>query len=248
MDLIVGLHSIVEALENPKRARFEITTSPETLRVLKQKISQSKLDQLGAQVNVYKPELVQEHAQREYEELGFKYSRVPSAIFLKCDEIKREGIIKLYQDLDNNKNPKVIAIDKVTDVHNLGAIVRSAAFFGIEYLMYSRKDAYKFPPSFYRIASGGAEHVELINLASLPKTLNKLKSMGVNLVGFSEHADTEFSSLKEQSCLIFGAEDEGLSNAVERLLDQRVSLKPAGSIKSLNVSVAVAVGLQKFLG
>ena len=73
MDLIVGLHSIVEALENPKRARFEITTSPETLRVLKQKISQSKLDQLGAQVNVYKPELVQEHAQREYEELGFKY-------------------------------------------------------------------------------------------------------------------------------------------------------------------------------
>ena len=109
------------------------------------------------------------------------------------------------------------------------------------------KNNFGHTPSFSRIASGGLEHVKIVKCASLPKFITKLQKSGVRCFGLSEHASEELkdSEIGEKNCLILGAEDVGLSNAVTRILDKTLSLKALGNTKSLNVSVAAALAMDK---
>ena len=141
-------------------------------------------------------------------------------------------------------------MDQVTDVHNGAAILRTASFFGVDCVLVAMKGNFGRSPTFSRIASGSIEHVKIIKVASLPKTLNKLKDKKVLCIGLSEHAGAELEPINYDysTCLVLGAEDVGLSNAVSRVLDKNVSLRARGEIKSLNVSVASAIAMEKIWG
>jgi 23S rRNA (guanosine2251-2'-O)-methyltransferase len=102
-------------------------------------------------------------------------------------------------------------------------------------------------PNFSRIASGATEHVQIVKCSSLPKILTKLIELNVEVIGLSEHATDTNLNIKDAkaTCLVLGAEDEGMSNAVSRVVEKTIALKPLGRIKSLNVSVAAAVAMEK---
>lgn len=247
--IIVGLHSIAEALKNKNRFVTYLYASEDGLDELKKKHQITKNDLERVQIKLCSSHKLQEEAKRYYSENDFNYTRVPSQIFLIAESLEEENISWVSDRVNGGKAPKLICLDQVTDVQNAAAIMRTACFYGVEAILISAKGNFGIAPSFARIASGALEHVKIIKVASLPKAITKLKSLGYSCIGFSEHETQNVEKIDtDKLCLVLGAEDVGLSNAVMRMLDKTVSLKSQGPIKSLNVSVAAAVAMEKFFG
>ena len=103
-------------------------------------------------------------------------------------------------------------------------------------------------PVLTELPPGAMNIFHLFVVKSLPKILTKLQDMGVHCLGFSEHAkgSTESKYQAPATCLIFGAEETGMSFAVQRILQNTVAIDPQGPISSLNVSVAAAVAMEKY--
>ena len=251
LQLIIGSHSIKAALDNPKRKCVEFYGTEDGLKVFLKyhKMSRQDITNKVNKVNVVDPHQFQQLAIKHFRDLGFEYHKITSGVFLlakSLPEISWQDLLKIF------KGQKVVALDHVTDVHNAAAIIRTCAFYGVGALIVELKGSFSLSPGLIRIASGGLESVAIFSTNNLTATLKSLKQQGVSIIGLSEEAKN--SSIPEkvtdqsaQICLVFGAEDKGLSNAVERELDFHLAVPaaPNANIESLNVSVAVAVCLER---
>lgn len=250
-DMIIGIHSIAEALKNPERAIFEIVATTEGLEDLKKRGGLKNSDIPTEKVRIVEGHALQEEAKLIYRDLDLEFQRVPSQIFLLVSPIHIYEPTWLYQQLESRIPIRILALDQVTDAHNGAAIMRTAAFYGVDAILISAKGSFGTGPGFSRIASGAAEHVKIVRCSALPKTLTKLKELGAQCIGLSEHATGNLENQPTQNkaiCLVLGAEDVGMSHAVSRVVDTTIAFKPAGKIKSLNVSVAAAIAMEKIFG
>ena len=246
MDLIIGIHSIAQAISNPNRRVHSLVGTDEGFKELYKRGGIDPKTLEGVEQKKLDNHRLQEEAKREYKQRDLNFQRIPSGIFAVTSALELSTVKDLMDDLQGGKALKILALDQVTDTHNAAAILRTAAFYGIDYLVTAAKGSFGLTPSFYRIASGATEHVKLVQAASLPKLLNKLAQKEVMVIGLSEHAsDDDISSEAQSTCLVLGAEDVGMSNAVSRVVTKTIALKPSGAIKSLNVSVAAAVAMEK---
>lgn len=249
MDIIFGVHAIIEAINNPLRTGKKLYSTPETLAKW-QREGLLKQD-LSTQWEIVEktPHSLQEEAKKLCLEQNFQFKRVPSHAFLTAHPLPERDLRDLYQRI---KNPpcRLILLDQVTDVHNLAAILRTAAFYNVSAVVVSRKGGINLSPGFFRVSSGAVEHVPLINVTNLSRTVKQLREKGVTLLGLSQDASKSspenFSP--ETLGLVLGAEENGLSHAVQRALDCCYALKNDGPLKGLNVSVAAAVAMEKFFG
>jgi len=249
-DLIVGIHSIAEALKNPERAIFEIVATEEGLDELKKRGGLKREEIPMDKVRLLEGHALQEEAKKIYRDLDMEFNRVPSGVFMLVSPVNILEPTWLYTQLESRIPLKILALDQVTDAHNGAAIMRTAAFFGVDAILISAKGNFGLGPNFARIASGATEHVKIVRCSALPKTITKLKDLGATCIGLSEHAtgDLQKTAEKKSICLVLGAEDVGMSHAVSRVVETTISLKPAGKIKSLNVSVAAAIAMEKIFG
>ncbi len=248
-DLIFGLHSIAEAINNPKRRVWELYGTDESLKELRKlHFNNQKLPEFVS-VKTLSNHKLQEEGKFQFRERDFKEQRVPSNIFLVTGKIEEESIAAIYEHIESKETLKMMALDQVTDIHNLAAIMRTAAFYDLDFVLISKKGPLNFPPSYFRIASGATEHVKLINCSGLSKALTKMLEKNVQCIGLAEEATTTAEETKgsTKTCLVMGAEDTGLSNATRRILSTFVALPAKGEIRSLNVSVAAAIAMEKFL-
>ncbi len=146
--------------------------------------------------------------------------------------------------LRDNQNPQlVIYLDGVENPHNLGAIVRSCAHFGVSYVLGARGQLPRLSASACRIAEGGAEYVTLVPLEQPLADLNELVSDGFALVGTSVSKGKsvyEFN-FPARSILVLGAEVAGMSRELHAKTKDVVRIFGTGAVDSLNVSVAFAV-------
>lgn len=244
LDLIIGLHSIVEALLNPARMHRRLIATDEGMKELQKR----NVDLSGLEVQIHSPHQFQETAKQLFLDFDYTYRRIPSGLLLVTSSVELYDIAWLYAKLEKGEKLKIFCLDQVTDTHNGAAIMRTASFYGADAIIVAHRGNFGLGPNFSRIASGGVEHVKIVKCSSLPKVLKKLQDKGVCCIGFSEHAEEEaVADLDEKSiCLVMGAEDTGLSNAVERILTTKVAFKPVGRIKSLNVSVAAGIAMERF--
>ncbi len=136
-----------------------------------------------------------------------------------------------------------LALDQVQDPRNLGAIFRSAAFFGLEGLIFTRHKSAPLTGVAYDAASGGIEHVPYANPPSLTRTMQLAKDNGLWILGASEHAEQDISEVDRERpwLLIVGNEQQGLRRLTQKNCDTMCRLSPRGPVQSLNVSVATAV-------
>ncbi len=249
-DMIVGIHSIAEALKNPERQIFEIVTTDEGFQELKKRGGLSDRDIPISKVRWLESHALQEEAKKNYRDLDLEFQRVPSGIFMLVSPINILEPTWIYQQLESRIPIKILALDQVTDAHNGAAIMRTAAFYGVDIILISAKGNFGLGPGFSRIASGATEHVKIARCSALPKTITKIKELGATCIGLSEHATGSLEQIDHTKpiCLVLGAEDVGMSHAVSRVVETTISLKPAGKIKSLNVSVAAAIAMEKIFG
>jgi 23S rRNA (guanosine2251-2'-O)-methyltransferase len=147
--------------------------------------------------------------------------------------------------LESLESPFLLVLDGVTDPHNLGACLRTADAAGVHAVIVPRDRSAKLNATAKKVASGAAENVPLINVTNLARTLRVLQEHNVWIVGTAGEADhTLFQSkMTGPMALVMGAEGEGMRRLTREHCDELISIPMAGSVSSLNVSVATGVGL-----
>lgn len=141
----------------------------------------------------------------------------------------------------------VLALDGVSNPHNLGAIMRVAAHFGVSAILTTNPQALR-SGSAMRTAEGGATHVMVMGTDNLVKTLNLLKKNEFTVLATSSHESRSLydAPLPARLVLVMGEEQTGVSKAVLQVVDGRIAITGTSWVESLNVSVATGVLLSEF--
>ncbi|MCU7862207.1 MAG: 23S rRNA (guanosine(2251)-2'-O)-methyltransferase RlmB, partial [Candidatus Thiodiazotropha sp. (ex Lucinoma kastoroae)] len=136
-------------------------------------------------------------------------------------------------------------LDGVQDPHNLGACLRTADAAGVNAIIAPRDRSVGLTPTVRKVASGAAETVPFIQVTNLARTLKWLKSEGIWLIGTAEEATQTLyeADLSGPLAIVMGGEGKGLRRLTGEQCDLLVKLPMAGSVESLNVSVAGGISL-----
>jgi 23S rRNA (guanosine2251-2'-O)-methyltransferase len=173
-------------------------------------------------------------------------------------EARHQGVAALYEapplahenDLAalmerDGSSTLVLVLDGVTDPHNLGACLRSAAAAKVTAVIVPKDRAVGLTPVVRRASAGGADRVPLIAVTNLARTLRELKDAGVWITGLDGETETSIYGVdfKGPVALVLGGEGEGMRRLTRELCDFVAKIPMPGAMESLNVSVAAGVVL-----
>jgi 23S rRNA (guanosine2251-2'-O)-methyltransferase len=152
----------------------------------------------------------------------------------------------LYSLLEKlEETPFVLALDGVTDPHNLGACLRSAEAAGVHAVIAPKDNSASLNATARKVACGAAEVLPYIGVTNLARTLKQLQERGLWLIGAAGEAEQSVyqADLKGPMALVMGAEGKGLRRLTRETCDSLINIPMAGEVSSLNVSVATGVCL-----
>lgn len=150
------------------------------------------------------------------------------------------------------RHEAVLLLDRIGNAHNLGAIARTAAFFGVRRIVLPEDPGAALPgDAAYRVAEGGLEALEVCRVADLAAFAAQLKAAGYEVVGAATRGgrpEAMTAGPRRLVALALGNEEHGLSEAMAAACSRLVTLPGTGAVESLNVSVAAAVLLWELVG
>lgn len=228
---IYGTHAVMAALNNPQRHCHRLCT----------------LDNLGS--SQYEKHLRVEQVDQRFFKNLFGDHAVHQGIALEVEPLPS---LDIYEILDSVKEePSVLfaMLDQVTDPHNVGAILRSAATFGIKALIVPEHSTPTLAsPVLAKTASGALEHVPMIEIVNLNKTIEALKKNDFWIIGLDEEGQKTIAQedLKGRYVLVIGAEGKGLRRLVCESCDLLLKLPTSPDFTTLNVSNAAAIAFYEF--
>ena len=173
-----------------------------------------------------------------------------NGVFLLCSPKRFTQVGEVFDKNERQKHLRVICLDQVTDPQNAAAVVRTAAFYGVDYLILPGKSSSAHSPGFYRISSGGAEHLKVIYVSNLSRFITRCSELGAYCIGFSEHGDETIDKnvTRDQNIvLVMGNEEKGISNAVMRSINN-FCLQTTRKHKVIKCLCRSAVAMEKFFG
>ena len=153
-------------------------------------------------------------------------------------------------DLCDDAAGVVLALDQVTDPHNIGAIVRSAAGFGARAIVVTERQTPASSGALAKAASGGLEHVALVSVTNLARALDEMGRAGYWRLGLDGAAERQIDAARPDGplVLVLGAEGSGLRRLTKEHCDELAAIALPGAVDSLNVSNAAAVALYALRG
>lgn len=149
----------------------------------------------------------------------------------------------------SGKNPFLLILDGVTDPHNLGACLRTADAAGVDAVVVPKDKSAALTPVVRKVACGAADVIPLVQVTNLARTLRDLQQAGVWIVGTAGEAENSIYDCKliGPMALVMGAEGKGMRRLTREHCDELIKLPMAGSVSSLNVSVATGVCLYEIV-
>lgn len=196
-----------------------------------------------------------------------KEHQVP-VVFVPKEKLKRlsnknhQGVICLlsvvsYASLDNlihqaysqGREPFLLIIDRITDVRNFGAIVRTAECAGVDGIIIPEKGNAPLSSDAMKTSAGALNHVPVVREKDLRKTIRFLHDNGIRVIACTEKGAKEIFdiSLNGPIALIFGSEEDGIDDALLREADELAKIPMKGKINSLNVSVAAGITIYEVM-
>jgi 23S rRNA (guanosine2251-2'-O)-methyltransferase len=158
--------------------------------------------------------------------------------------IEFEDIEMLLPGLfESGADPLIVAVDKVTDVRNFGAIARSAECGGVHAIIIPRKGMARIGADAVKTSAGALNYIPVCKSANLASSIRFLKNSGIRIIAAYEKATKSYTDSKMDVplCIILGSEDKGISPKILDMADEQVRIPLYGKIESLNVSVAAAL-------
>jgi 23S rRNA (guanosine2251-2'-O)-methyltransferase len=140
----------------------------------------------------------------------------------------------------------IVALDGVTDPHNLGAIARSATAFGAHGLVLPERRSVGVTPAAWKASAGTLARLPVARATNLVRTLTSYAAAGLMLAGLDGHGEIDLDALELATgplVLVVGAEGKGLSRLVAQTCDLTVRIPLTSPVESLNASVAAGIGL-----
>lgn len=189
-------------------------------------------------------------------EKGIPYQLVPYERFSKFGNRNHQGVVAFVTPVEfaeletlvptifeSGKDPFLLILDRVTDVRNFGAIVRTAECAGVDAIIVPAKGAAQMGSDAVKTSAGALHHIPICKVGSLKMTLNFLKNSGFRtFVTADKGSEVLYDvDLKGPIAVVMGAEDTGVSPDLFKLADGLVRIPIHGKIGSLNVSVAAGV-------
>jgi 23S rRNA (guanosine2251-2'-O)-methyltransferase len=149
----------------------------------------------------------------------------------------------LPQVFEDGKVPFVLIMDRITDVRNFGAILRSAACAGVDAVVIPSRNSAQLNPDTVKSSAGAIYKVPLCRSSNLKETIGFLRNSGLLVVSATEKADSDYfnTDMTVPLAIIMGSEGEGVSGEYLTLSDQKIRIPMIGEIASLNVSVAAGI-------
>ncbi len=227
LDIVIlyGWHPVTLALTNPKRKIRKLYATENAIR---------RLAEDGI-VSPVTPELVRPDV------IAAKLSpdAVHQGLLAEVDPLPVRDLSDIEQD------GIVLVLDQITDPHNVGAILRSAAAFGVKAIVTTQRHSPEATGVLAKAASGALEYVPVVAVQNLARALGELKDLGFQTVGLdSEGSETLGKiALRAPLALVLGAEGKGLRQLTRETCEVVARLDMPGAIKSLNVSNAAALAL-----
>lgn len=146
--------------------------------------------------------------------------------------------------------PRVLILDQITDPHNLGAIIRSAAVFGFMGVIIMGRHSASITPVVYKTASGAMEHVKVITVTNISNAIKELKEAGFWVIGLDEKGTCALQDYKNLGprpiALVIGAEGAGIRPLVKSSCDELLYIKSYGDFSTLNASNAACAAMYHF--
>jgi len=225
MAILYGWHTATAALANPARRFRHLLATENAAR---------RLTELAIPLPIA-PEIVRPDAIAHM--LG--PDAVHQGILAEADPLPSPQIEDLAPE------GIVLALDQITDPHNVGAILRSAAAFAVAAIVITARHSPEATGVLAKAASGALEYVPLVTVQNLARALASLKERGFMLVGLDSDGEQDLAdtTLRAPLALVLGAEGKGLRQLTRATCDVVARLALPGALKSLNVSNAAALAL-----
>ncbi|MBT0956101.1 23S rRNA (guanosine(2251)-2'-O)-methyltransferase RlmB [Alphaproteobacteria bacterium KMM 3653] len=230
---LFGLHAVRDALQNPMRERLRLI------------LTKNAADRLGDVVGAsgMEPEMVDPRKFPQVLDAG----SVHQGAALEVKPLDWGKLRDLCVPGKGNA-PRVVLLDRVTDPHNVGAILRSAEVFGARAVIAPARHAAPETGALAKTASGALERQPYIRVTNLGDAMLALQEMGYTLLGLDGEAEEDLGTVAaglgdRPVGLVLGAEGPGLRQRTRETCDHLVRIDAAGEFGSLNVSNAAAVSL-----
>ncbi len=228
IERIFGVHACISALNNKQRKIQKIWCTEESLIKIKKNVNDKK--------KIEKVEIF--HRTQLDKKLK---TTIHQGIVIFCFKLKPENDIKF---LNNEKN--VLILDSLIDPQNVGAIIRSAYIFGINYIFYNEKNSFTVNEVLIKASSGAYEKIKLIPVMNIVNLIKTLKKYNFWLIGLDKYGKKDITTIDKdmKKALILGSENKGIRNLIKKNCDFLVKILMINNdnhIDSLNVANAATV-------
>jgi 23S rRNA (guanosine2251-2'-O)-methyltransferase len=223
--ILYGWHTVVAALANPQRQIRKLLLTENAAR----RLADDKID-TRVTPEIVRPELIDHR-------LG--PDAVHQGLLAEAEPLPSPDIGTLAQQ------GIVLVLDQITDPHNVGAILRSAAAFAVKAIVTTARHSPDATGVLAKSASGALELVPMVTVTNLARALNELNDQGFMTVGLDSQGSDNLSAmpLQQPLALVLGAEGKGLRQLTRDTCSAVARLDMPGAIKSLNVSNAAVLAL-----
>ena len=223
--ILYGWHTVTAALANPKRRIRKLLLTENAAR----RLADEKID-TRIEPEIVRPNLIDQR-------LG--PDAVHQGMLAEADPLRSPDIDTLPQD------GIVLVLDQITDPHNVGAIMRSAAAFAVKAIVTTARHSPEATGVLAKSASGALELVPLVTVQNLARALTEMNERGFLTVGLDSAGDQNLAAveLRQPLALVLGAEGKGLRQLTRETCRVVARLDMPGEIKSLNVSNAAVLAL-----
>lgn len=236
-DMIYGTRAVIEAIVAGKQIEKVMIQTGLTNDLIKELVNIAKAKQVP-------------------------YTFVPAEKLQRMSAKNHQGVICLlaavgfasleniiHQTFEEGRDPFLLMLDRITDVRNFGAIVRSAECAGVDAIVIGEKGSAPITSDAMKTSAGALNHMPVCREKDLKRTIKQLHDSGIRVIACTEKAKQDLYdvNLAGPVAIIMGSEEDGISDVLLRDADELARIPMKGKIGSLNVSVAAGISIYETL-